>query len=742
MPGLRTTLLTLILVLALGLAWLISTSTGARWATARLNAWLPALNAEFVDGDLWQGLTLADVSWRSGAVAAQAKQLKWRWDPWCLIQGRSCMHQLQVSELVLADRVVGDVDVRLQGALQSHVIRMDMASAPAQLVWQLEGGFDWETRRWQGILADARLDVVGGPWQVSGQPELLVDLRRSVFRLEPHCWVKDEVSLCAEPLVADRKSARLGINLSAVSLTRFADQWPPGLQVSGEITGTAVLSWRRGSAPQARLTLVSAGGLVEFAPADDESPLPLRYRRIVVDADLRADRADLRVGVASPDIGNGGFAVQTTPLAPTRRLEGVVWLDGLPLAPLAGLMPQINRISGAASARGEVSGTLTAPRFLGEVSVADASVLPRALAAPIESIQASAMVDGNAAEIRGDFRMGDGEGSIAGNLVMVADGLRGSLRLTGRELALQPGAVTRLTVTPNLQLRVSPEQSILTGRIDVPAGEINLDTRLGERLARVSPDAVRVDAAGRPLPSSDNAVGAKLQSDLRVTFGEAVKVSAGGLTGQLAGELAVSQAGAAAAEAEGVLTLEDAQYAAYGQTLAVRRGRLIFAGPIDNPRLDIEAVRESADLLAGLRVSGPAKDPRIALFSRPTMEQASILSYLITGRPPGQGTPNQEALVGEAALALGVFGGERIGRALAEEIGIRDFQLEASGQGETAEVAVSGYLAPNLLLRYGVGVFEPENTLTLRYYLRPRLYLEAVSGAEGALDLFYSFDYD
>lgn len=742
MPGLRTTLLTLALAIALGLAWLISTTAGARWAVARLNAWVPALSAEYVDGDLWRGLTLADVSWRSGAIAAQAQQVKWRWDLWCLLQGRSCMHRLELAEFVLADQAVGDVDLRLQGALHAHVIEIVVSSAPVALDWRLEGGFDLNTRRWQGMLADASLDAVGGPWRVSGQPELRLDLRRSVFRLEPHCWVQDQVSLCTEPLVADGESARFGINLSAVSLSRFADQWPPGLQVSGEMTGTAVLSWRRGGPPQARVTLVSAGGVVAFTPADDEPSLPLRYRRIVVDADLRPDRADLRVGVASPDIGNGGFAVQTKPLAPTRPLHGVVWLDGLPLSPLAGLMPQINRISGAASARGEVSGTLAAPRFVGEVSVVDASMLPRGLAAPIEAIQTRVMVDGNAAEIRGDFRLGDGQGSVAGSLAMAADGLRGSLRLTGRGLALQPGAVTRLTITPDLQLRISPEQSILTGRIDVPAGAINLDTGLGERIARVSPDAVRVDAAGRPLTTSDGAVGGNWQSELRVAFGEAVQVRAGGLSGQLGGELVVRQAGAATAEAEGVLTLQDAQYAAYGQTLAVRRGRLIFAGPVDNPRLDIEAVRESADLLAGLRVSGPAKDPRIALFSRPTMEQASILSYLITGRPPGQGTPNQQALIGEAALALGVFGGERIGSALAEEIGIRDFQLEASGQGETTEVAVSGYLAPNLLLRYGVGVFEPENTLTLRYYLRPRLYLEAVSGAEGALDLFYSFDYD
>ena len=45
-------------------------------------------------------------------------------------------------------------------------------------------------------------------------------------------------------------------------------------------------------------------------------------------------------------------------------------------------------------------------------------------------------------------------------------------------------------------------------------------------------------------------------------------------------------------------------------------------------------------------------------------------------------------------------------------------------------------------MRYGVGVFEPDDTLSLRYYLSQQFYLEAISGTESALDIFYTFDYD
>ena len=56
-------------------------------------------------------------------------------------------------------------------------------------------------------------------------------------------------------------------------------------------------------------------------------------------------------------------------------------------------------------------------------------------------------------------------------------------------------------------------------------------------------------------------------------------------------------------------------------------------------------------------------------------------------------------------------------------------------------MVASGYLAPNLSLRYGVGVFEPVNSLALRYELSKKLYLEAASGLASSLDIFYKRDY-
>ena len=47
------------------------------------------------------------------------------------------------------------------------------------------------------------------------------------------------------------------------------------------------------------------------------------------------------------------------------------------------------------------------------------------------------------------------------------------------------------------------------------------------------------------------------------------------------------------------------RYAAYGQRLTIRRGRILFANsPLDEPTLDIEAERKAGSAVAGVRVIG------------------------------------------------------------------------------------------------------------------------------------------
>ena len=57
---------------------------------------------------------------------------------------------------------------------------------------------------------------------------------------------------------------------------------------------------------------------------------------------------------------------------------------------------------------------------------------------------------------------------------------------------------------------------------------------------------------------------------------------------------------------------------AYGQKLRLRRGTLTFQGRLDNPVLDIEALRTGEQVEAGVKVAGTAQRPRIDRCRIPT----------------------------------------------------------------------------------------------------------------------------
>jgi translocation and assembly module TamB len=233
-----------------------------------------------------------------------------------------------------------------------------------------------------------------------------------------------------------------------------------------------------------------------------------------------------------------------------------------------------------------------------------------------------------------------------------------------------------------------------------------------------------------------------VDAELEVSFGEELKLDAFGVTGGLAGAMRVVQAPESPLAAFGELSIVDGEYRAYGQRLEIRRGLVMFNGPLDRPELDIEALRriERDQVSAGLRVTGSAREPSVTIFSEPAMSDADALSYMIRGRPLGAEGPGSDAMLARAALALGIYGAQSTVGGVAGKLGVEEFEIEAVGEGDEAQVVVSGYVRPNLYVAYGVGVFQPLNTVTLRYYLTWQLYLEAVSSEESALDLMYRFD--
>jgi len=187
----------------------------------------------------------------------------------------------------------------------------------------------------------------------------------------------------------------------------------------------------------------------------------------------------------------------------------------------------------------------------------------------------------------------------------------------------------------------------------------------------------------------------------------------------------------------GRVGIRDGIYRAYGQDLQIQRGYALFADtPVDNPGLDVQAVRVVDTVTAGLRVTGTLKKPNLTLFSTPTLAQSDILSYILSGRPAGQGGAGRAGLT--SALAAG--GAGQVTDEIARQLGLDELRMETGGNLNEASVVAGTYLSPRLYVQYVNTLASRESSLRFRYDLTRKLQLQTETGNAQGVDLFYTIE--
>ena len=167
----------------------------------------------------------------------------------------------------------------------------------------------------------------------------------------------------------------------------------------------------------------------------------------------------------------------------------------------------------------------------------------------------------------------------------------------------------------------------------------------------------------------------------------------------------------------GELSIEDGKYSAYGRQLDIQRGRLIFnGGVVDEPGIDIRAVKVFPDVTAGINVRGSLRQPRISYFSDPSLTQSQILSLLLAG---GSLESVQNRQNGAAAQLI-AQGGAMLAQQFGSKVGIQDVGLESDlterhlARARPLSLAASVHQLrrqPHAEPEYGEAALHPERPL-------------------------------
>lgn len=633
--------------------------------------------------------------------------------------------QLEANGLRSGARDFGRLTLVGGGNLQRHSVELQLDGEPVRLMLAVSGGLQREV--WRGSLARGALSAAGLDWQLQ-EPASLERTAAGRLSLGAHCWRAQDASLCAERqrLLPE---PQLRLRLRDLDLARLAGVLPEDFALAGRLDGELHLDLPA-AGPSGELRLDAGSGQLRLRqPADGGDWLEIPYRVLRLDSRLRPQRIDSQLHLAGPELGALELDVRIDPRPASRPLSGNWRLAGLDLGLARPFVASVERLAGRLDGSGRLAGSLLAPQADGRLQVRGGQIAGGELPLTFEDLQLDMDIRGQQARLDGRWRSGEqGQGGLGGTLAW-AGAPQLDLQIRGSRLPAVVEPYARLELDPDLRLVLQDGQPRLSGQVAVPRGRIEI-RELPPQAVRISADAQVLGAPPPATPASG------LQLDLRLLLGaERLRFSGFGLSADLKGNLRLRDN----LVARGTLNLENGRYRAYGQRLTLRRARLLFAGPLDQPQLDVEAIRRVDEVVAGLRLSGSADAPRSEVFAEPAMSEEQALSYLVLGRAPSSGGDSN--LVAQAALSLGLAGGAPVAGALAERLGIKDFQLESAGSGQASSVVASGYLSERLSLRYGIGVFEPVNTFALRYELGKKLYLEAASGLASSLDLFYKRDY-
>ncbi|WNJ83342.1 translocation/assembly module TamB domain-containing protein [Pseudomonas canadensis] len=631
---------------------------------------------------------------------------------------------LKGSGIQAGDTQVGTLTASAQGDIKNQKVQLDLAGPLVKLALALDGNLD--KGNWRGRLASGDVQAGGQDWKLQA-PAKIERMADGKLTFAAHCWVSGPASLCGEDqrLMPEPK---LRYHLKQFPIDSLAAFLPKDFAWQGKLNADLQLDLPD-SGPKGVVSVDASGGTLRVKDKDQWLDFP--YDTLKLETTLNPKRIDTQLNFRGGKLGELMVQAQINPLPKNKPITGNFNLAGLDLSVARPFVPMVETLSGKLNGNGRISGGLLAPQVNGNVNLVGGEVSGPELPISLEGLNVQALIAGESVQLNGGWRSGkSGQGSLKGQIDW-GQALAVDLSLQGSQLPVTVEPYAVLEVAPDLKISLKNDKLAIAGKVHIPRGDITV-RELPPSTVKVSDDTVIIGSQteeGKPPMA--------MAMDIDVVVGEdKLNFSGFGLTAKVQGQVHIGDN----MDTRGELWLNDGRYRAYGQKLDVRRARLLFAGPLDQPYLDIEAIRKTDDVIAGIRLSGSAEQPTTQIFSEPAMSQEQALSYLVLGRPLST-TGEDNNMLAQAALGLGLMGSAGVTSDLAKNLGIQDFELDTQGSGNNTAVVASGKITEKLSLRYGVGVFEPASTIALRYLLSKKVYLEVASGVASSLDIFYKRDF-
>ncbi|AUN94559.1 translocation/assembly module TamB domain-containing protein [Pseudazoarcus pumilus] len=669
------------------------------------------------------------------------------------------------------------VDLGIDGTRGEHRVTASVATPEDdRVVLTLRGGIDTAqpgAPRWLGELsmleADGRF-----PLRLLAPAELQASAQQVLMgRAGFDAGEKGRIVLDETAWTPDRTTLR-----GSLSGLQVVEQGERRRRGPGPLTLGAEWEFELAERANGQMRIVREGGDLSV-PGELSARLGLEQLEVVVVAN--DDRLAASIDARGSELGSISGSLTTLAerdedagwrLAPNAALLGSIEFDMPSIAWMSRLMQDESVLEGRLQAAFSVTGTPAEPIATGRISGSDLGM---------SLIEHGVQLSGGT--LRAEFE-------------------RDRLRLRQLEFVTPNRVRPRDARVPVDALTAEPGRLSADGEIDLASGEGEFrfeadrmpvlqrpDRWLllsGQGRARSTwtsldvqadfrADAGYVEFAETPPPTlSDDVVivgseedeaggggGLAVSADVTVSLGNALYLSALGLETRLAGELALRLRDGSPLAATGTISTVGGSYKGYGQSLTIERGLINFQGPLDNPGLNVVALRKGLPVEAGIAVSGSARRPLIRLVSTPEVPDPEKLSWIVLGRSPSAGGGADMSLLLPAAQALLGGPGGGMTDQLSRSLGVDEFGIgqadsgapvrsssvvdggRAVGEGNVGGqvFTIGKRLSPDLFVSFEQSLGGAESLVKLTYQLTRRISLVARGGTDNAADIFYTITF-